>query len=186
MHRSAIFAIDAKGGFGKGGGLPWCFPAEMAWFRAVTTEHAGSAVIMGRRTWESLPEGHRPLPGRVNIVVTSRSELEGAPHVVTSLDNAYDCASATGASHAFVIGGKGLLEDAWVPSRSQAPSKNPLHSMHVTMINGEFDCDVTLAPPEHLTPHVKSPRSTVLHRDRLTNRLDGRMYDVIMVRVDVT
>jgi dihydrofolate reductase len=53
---------------GADGGLPWHLPEDMALFRRLTT---GSTVVMGRRTWESLPERFRPLPGRTNVVLTS-------------------------------------------------------------------------------------------------------------------
>jgi dihydrofolate reductase len=69
---------QARGGvIGAGGGLPWHLPEDLALFRRLTT---GSTVVMGRRTWESLPERFRPLPGRTNVVLTSDPEwsAEGA------------------------------------------------------------------------------------------------------------
>jgi dihydrofolate reductase len=60
---------QARGGvIGVDGALPWHLPEDSALFRRVTM---GSTVVMGRRTWESLPERFRPLPGRVNVVLTS-------------------------------------------------------------------------------------------------------------------
>ncbi|TFV44593.1 dihydrofolate reductase [Blastococcus sp. TF02A-35] len=60
---------QARGGvIGAGGKLPWHLPEDLKLFRTLTT---GSTVVMGRRTWESLPERFRPLPGRVNVVLTS-------------------------------------------------------------------------------------------------------------------
>ncbi len=59
---------QARGGvIGADGGIPWHIPEDMKFFREST---AGSTVLMGRRTWDSLPERFRPLPGRTNIVVT--------------------------------------------------------------------------------------------------------------------
>ncbi len=58
--RGAVIGVD--------GGLPWHLPEDLALFRRLTT---GTTVVMGRRTWESLPERFRPLPGRVNVVLTS-------------------------------------------------------------------------------------------------------------------
>jgi dihydrofolate reductase len=62
---------------GASGGLPWHLPEDLTLFRTLTT---GSTVVMGRRTWESLPERFRPLPGRTNVVLTSDAEwsAEGA------------------------------------------------------------------------------------------------------------
>ena len=59
---------QARGGvIGDGGGIPWHIPEDMKFFRETT---AGGTVLMGRRTWDSLPPRFRPLPGRTNIVVT--------------------------------------------------------------------------------------------------------------------
>jgi dihydrofolate reductase len=65
----AMIWAQARGGvIGASGGLPWHLPEDLKLFRALTT---GSTVVMGRRTWESLPERFRPLPGRTNVVLTS-------------------------------------------------------------------------------------------------------------------
>jgi dihydrofolate reductase len=66
-----IWAQSRDGVIGIGGQLPWRLPEDMALFRELTT---GGAVVMGRRTWESLPERFRPLPGRTNVVLTSDPE----------------------------------------------------------------------------------------------------------------
>ncbi|NMD56178.1 MULTISPECIES: dihydrofolate reductase [Tsukamurella] len=59
---------QARGGvIGADGGIPWHIPEDMKFFRETT---AGATVLMGRRTWDSLPPRFRPLPGRTNIVVT--------------------------------------------------------------------------------------------------------------------
>ena len=63
-----VWAQARDGVIGAGGGLPWHLPEDLALFRRLTM---GSTVVMGRRTWESLPERFRPLPGRTNVVLTS-------------------------------------------------------------------------------------------------------------------
>lgn len=68
MTVSLIWAQARDGVIGSGGGLPWHLPEDLALFRRLTT---GSTVVMGRRTWESLPDRFRPLPGRTNVVLTS-------------------------------------------------------------------------------------------------------------------
>lgn len=66
--RIALIWAEASGGaIGRDGQMPWHLPEDLAHFRRVTF---GAPVVMGRRTWESLPERFRPLPGRENIVVT--------------------------------------------------------------------------------------------------------------------
>tara|TARA_Y100000034_G_scaffold117749_1_gene157569 strand:+ start:17836 stop:18360 length:525 start_codon:yes stop_codon:yes gene_type:complete len=62
-----IVAHDQNGLIGKGDGLPWQLPEDLKLFKKYT---AGHAVVMGRKTWESLPEQYRPLPHRVNIILS--------------------------------------------------------------------------------------------------------------------
>jgi len=62
-----VWAQAANGVIGRDGALPWRLPEDMAHFRALTD---GATVIMGRRTWDSLPPRFRPLPGRHNVVLT--------------------------------------------------------------------------------------------------------------------
>jgi dihydrofolate reductase len=66
-----ILAVDEQNGIGRNGTLPWRLPAEMRRFRKITTGAGRNAVIMGRATYESIPQ--RPLPNRHNIVLTSRA-----------------------------------------------------------------------------------------------------------------
>jgi len=63
-----VWAQARDGVIGADGGLPWHLPEDLALFRRLTM---GSTVVMGRRTWESLPDGFHPLPGRTNVVLTS-------------------------------------------------------------------------------------------------------------------
>jgi dihydrofolate reductase len=63
-----VWAQARDGVIGADGGLPWHLPEDLALFRRLTM---GSTVVMGRRTWASLPERFRPLPGRTNVVLTS-------------------------------------------------------------------------------------------------------------------
>ncbi len=71
----AIVACTQDGGIGKEGKLPWKLSGDMAYFKRVTldtedTPDVRNAVIMGRKTWESIPKSFRPLPGRLNVVLS--------------------------------------------------------------------------------------------------------------------
>jgi dihydrofolate reductase len=81
-----IWAQSSSGVIGRGGGIPWQLPEDMARFKELTMGHT---VVMGRLTWESLPAKVRPLPGRRNVVVTRQPGFtaDGAT-VVASLDGA--------------------------------------------------------------------------------------------------
>lgn len=113
MNRiSAIAAIGARTRvLGKDNDLVWDIPADLERFRNMTREHP---IIMGRKTWESLPAERRPLPKRTNIVVT-RNAAYDAPGaiVVSSVEAAIEEAkNAPGADEIFIIGGSGIFKDA--------------------------------------------------------------------------
>lgn len=88
MSRITLVAAVARdGAIGRDNTLLWHIPEDMARFKAVT---AGKPVVMGRKTWDSLPAKFRPLPGRRNLVISrSVTALPGA-EVFTSLDAALD------------------------------------------------------------------------------------------------
>jgi dihydrofolate reductase len=96
-----VVAVARNGVIGRDGRLPWRMASDLAQFKAITM---GKPVIMGRKTWESLPR--RPLPGRLNIVLTRKTDFlaEGAA-VAHSLDQAVEIARETDASEICVIGG---------------------------------------------------------------------------------
>jgi dihydrofolate reductase len=79
-----VWAQSTSGVIGRNGGIPWQVPEDLARFKQVTTGHP---VVMGRRTWDSLPRAVRPLPGRRNVVVTRQPDFvaDGA-EVVDSLE----------------------------------------------------------------------------------------------------
>ncbi len=86
MSVGLIWAQSASGVIGRAGSIPWRLPEDMAHFRELTIGHT---VVMGRRTWESLPARFRPLPGRRNVVLTRQANYvaEGA-EVKTSFEDA--------------------------------------------------------------------------------------------------
>ena len=94
-----IWAQTLSGVIGANGVMPWHLPEDLAHFRSVTR---GGTVIMGRRTWDSLPERFRPLPGRQNVVITRQRgwTAEGA-----SVAHSLDGARALTEGPVWVIGG---------------------------------------------------------------------------------
>ncbi|MCR9146269.1 MAG: dihydrofolate reductase [Rhodobacteraceae bacterium] len=101
---SLVVARDRNGAIGKDGDIPWHAPEDLAFFQRETL---GSALIMGRRTWDSLPV--KPLGRRLNIVVSSR-DIEGPQHVVRSVEAAIDAALSAGYARISGIGGYGIFE----------------------------------------------------------------------------
>lgn len=88
MTMSLIWAQSTSGVIGRDGGIPWRLPEDLAHFKELTMGHT---VVMGRRTWESLPGSVRPLPGRKNVVLTRQADYmaDGAT-VVSALDDVPD------------------------------------------------------------------------------------------------
>ncbi|MBO0900681.1 dihydrofolate reductase [Cellulomonas sp. zg-ZUI222] len=127
-----VWAQTPAGVIGDAGAIPWHVPEDLAHFREVT---AGGTVVMGRATWESLPERFRPLPGRRNVVL-SRDPGYRAPgaEVLADLDAALRSAPDVwviggGAVYAATLGRADRLEvtvvDLDVPGDTTAPAIGP-------------------------------------------------------------
>lgn len=112
-HRIALIAAIGAGNrvIGNNNQLLWKIPEDMKRFKTLT---AGRPVIMGRKTWESIPLKFRPLPGRTNLVITRQKDYvaEGST-VCNSLEEAVaEATTAPGAEELFVIGGAQIYEEA--------------------------------------------------------------------------
>ncbi len=132
MKIGLIWAQARGGVIGRGGVMPWHLPEDLAHFKRVTLNHP---VIMGRKTWDSIPPRFRPLPGRRNIVVTRQGDLNQ-----TGLDPASSLREALqlceNAEQVWIIGGAQIYAQA-------LPLANELV---VTEIDADFDGDA-FAPP---------------------------------------
>lgn len=123
-----IWAQSGGRVIGNAGAMPWQLPEDARHFRDVTTGHT---VLMGRKTWDSLPERFRPLPGRANVVITTQPTWEAAgAQVAHSLPDAL-------AAHpqCWIIGGAALYEAGLAAA----------DRLEVTEIDHVFDGD-TYAP----------------------------------------
>jgi len=103
-----IYARAANGVIGANNTLPWHLPEDLAHFKRQTL---GCPVIMGRKTWDSLPPKFRPLPGRLNLVVTRQSDwqAQGAQAAASLRDALAHCGDAP---DAWVIGGAQIYAQA--------------------------------------------------------------------------
>jgi dihydrofolate reductase len=135
MIRS-IFAVDAGGGLGKDGTLPWPKdPEDLRWFRTNTT---GGIVIMGKNTWID-PMMPKPLPNRFNIVVTSKDFHScDAAHMVVSGVNLDSTLRNLAAIHdrrpIWIIGGAQLLKS----------TAHLVEQIYLTRFDQSYGCDVTI------------------------------------------
>lgn len=131
MQLKLIFARASNGVIGHNNALPWHLPEDLAHFKRTTL---GCPVIMGRKTWDSLPPKFRPLPGRLNVVVTRQPDWQATGALVAhGVDQA--CQLCPPDSTAWVIGGAELYALA-EPLATEAV---------VTEIDQAFDGDA-LAP----------------------------------------
>jgi len=111
MKMAMIVAMDEDGFIGRGNELPWKLSSDMARFKELTEADGFNSVIMGRRTWDSLPDSYRPLPERVNIVMSRDTnwEAEGA-ETALYIGRAIELAYAEGSDECWVIGGSQVYE----------------------------------------------------------------------------
>jgi len=137
-----VVAADQKFGIGKDGQMPWHLPADLKHFKEITTSQTSSgkspnAVVMGRKTWEALPDKFRPLKNRINIVISHNKNLPVPKGVFLSdsLDQALGLAekkcNTQGAI--FVIGGAQIFKQA-----IQHPACEKIYMTHVL---GDYHCD---------------------------------------------
>ncbi len=134
-----VVAADLEWGIGKANALPWPkLKADMAHFRRVTSaasEGKLNAVIMGRKTWESAEMRGKPLPNRLNVVVTRQGVTVPEGVVVAgSLEAALMAARGTNIEGVFVIGGAELIR--------QALGHADLRWIYLTRIEERFGCEV--------------------------------------------
>lgn len=141
---ASIFAVDANGGLGKDGTLPWPKDREdLLWFKSNTTGHV---VVMGRNTWED-PMMPKPLPNRINGVVTSNCNIQMADKInvcidglqleskINSLENYYHNTRTV-----WIIGGAQLLKS----------TAHLVKQVYLTRFDNSYDCDVTLDIEKYL------------------------------------
>lgn len=137
-----VVAADQNNGIGKNGKLPWHLSKELKYFanltRSTNDPEKRNLVIMGRKTWESIPEKYRPLPARDNIVLTTNKsyQAEGA-EISDSLDHALNSASEH-IENIFIIGGAEVFR--------RAIDDLALTGIYLTKIHHQYDCDTFLQP----------------------------------------
>jgi dihydrofolate reductase len=127
MELNLIYARARNGVIGRDNTLPWHLPEDLAHFKRLTL---GCPVIMGRKTWDSLPPKFRPLPGRSNIVITRQPDWHSPGATpANSLEAALSqCAQS---EHVWVIGGAQIYAQA-LPLAT---------TVEVTEIDADFDGD---------------------------------------------
>lgn len=132
-----IVAYDKNNGIGKDNTIPWKLPADLKRFAKITSTtldpEKQNVVIMGRKTWESIPERFRPLPNRINLVLTlGNAEFPGATAVHSFHGALKIVADTPTIERAFVIGGAEVYKRAMEHA----------DSIYVTALDMDAHCDV--------------------------------------------
>ena len=140
-----IAAADAKFGIGKDNTLPWDFKEDMQFFHSktsTTTDSPKNILIMGRKTYESIPPAHRPLKNRHNIVISRQKTQAHFPqadnlYFVNSINAAIDLAeSIPNKGEIFCIGGANIY--------NQFLERDLIDQILLTRIDADFKCDTFL------------------------------------------
>ncbi len=124
---SIIAAIAKNNCIGKDGTLPWQLPEDLKRFRALTT---GKVVIMGRKTWDSIPEKFRPLPNRTNVVITRQSDF-AVPEGVTIFSSLEAALQKYAHEDVMIIGGSQIYAAAMPLAKT----------LYITHVDQEVDGD---------------------------------------------
>ena len=122
-----VVAVDEHFAIGKNGNLLWSLPNDMKRFKDITYGHH---VLMGRKTYESIPARFRPLPGRANIVVSRTQQFEGCKSVAT-IDEAVDFAADCNERELMIIGGSEIYKQLF--ERTDV--------IYLTIVHHTFDAD---------------------------------------------
>ena len=167
MKFSMIVACDKNRGIGRDNDLPWNLPTDMKYFRTTTSSPRDedgnvcmqNAVIMGRRTWESLPINYRPLPKRLNVVLSRNPDYHTEDGVLLSdsLDSALEKLDSYELGDVFVIGGGSLYADAI--------NHPDCDKLYITEIDSVFDCDTFF--PEVPKGFAEISRSAVIEENNV-------------------
>jgi dihydrofolate reductase len=144
-----VVAADRDRGIARAGAIPWRLPGDVRHFKQLTTTTADparrNAVLMGRATWDSLPERFRPLPGRHNVVLSRQERLALPAGVLHARDLDAALAALSGVSpgieRVFVIGGGEVY--------AAALARPDCRRIHYTHVDARCDCDTFFPAFEH-------------------------------------
>ncbi|KAK0416926.1 hypothetical protein QR680_012753 [Steinernema hermaphroditum] len=144
LRMNLIVAMDAKNGIGRGNDIPWRLPKEVAHFARLTKktvdENRVNVVVMGRKCWDSIPEKFRPLPGRINVVLSRKMAPQKAGNLIVSpnfeeaMELLHSAEYRSRIDTIWNIGGREVYA---------CGLRSPLvHKLVITRIQGDFDAEV--------------------------------------------
>lgn len=151
---NVILAVDEKGGIAKNGTIPWNLKEDRLYFNKITTFNAfnngkKNVLIMGRLTFESLPDSKRPLLDRINVIITSKKriyfneknqekEYNNVVCFSSFVEALYELSKWNHINEIFICGGSKIYYLALTEFRHQC------NNVYVTHVNGDFQCDTNV------------------------------------------
>lgn len=125
-----IVAHDEENGIGKNNGLPWSIPEDLQRFSKLTRGNGNNAIVMGRKTYESIG---KPLPGRLNIVLSRTIFIEESKNikVFKCKKDVLNFINSSNFDDVWIIGGSAIYKEFF----------NKVNELYVTEIHGKFNCD---------------------------------------------
>ena len=131
MRTALIVAMDSERGIGKNNDLMWHLPKDMKFFKDTTQ---GQIVVMGRKNYDSIPEKYRPLPNRLNVVLTRNKDFNAADCLVFhSLENCLSYFKEETERTVFIIGGGEIYQ--------MALASNVIDEMFITHVHHHYDAE---------------------------------------------
>lgn len=166
MAIKIIAAVAQNGVIGANGKIPWHIPEDLKRFSKLTKGNGNNAVIMGRKTWESLPAKYRPLTGRRNIVVSSNYIISGGEGDAEVRGSLWDALRmADGHYDTWLIGGQGIYQEALSKHLNRTDGFE-IDEVHLTLVDEVFEGD-TFFPYLALGSEFAYEFSTVMSHEGL-------------------
>lgn len=149
MRFNIIVGMCINGGIGINGKLPWHFKKDMNFFQKITTGVGDNknAVIMGRKTWDSIPFNYKPLKNRDNIILTRiqdnkkyprpqiKDEIKDNMYFFPDIENVYNFCNKKNYQDVWFIGGEEIYKNLIPVINSK------IHNIYITMIHKDYNCD---------------------------------------------
>jgi dihydrofolate reductase len=167
MNYNVIMATDKYGGYAKNGAIPWNIPNELKYFNSITTYKEGKLtpiVIMGRRTWQSIP--NTPLPNRINVILSTSMDntKTNGYYVFNNLQKLINFLSEKFFfNEKYIIGGHKIINDFFVNNNCI------INKIYISQINENYECDQFLNISDHLLEYNYMSYSKLMH-DRIKKK----------------
>jgi dihydrofolate reductase / thymidylate synthase len=159
---SIIVAIEKNNGIGKDNKIPWSLSEDLKYFKKITSQTVDplkkNAVIMGRKTWESIPEKYKPLSNRINVVISNTLTHQDDTVICNTIQNAIDYTEINSDIESiFVIGGNSIYV-AFL-------KKSICNKIYLTKIHTSFDCDTFF--PNCLSEYAPTKTSDIKEENNI-------------------